>query len=67
MNIRTPATAMILTTLALVAMPTVKAQTELPWCAANIDGAMNCVYNTLSDCEQWTDGECIPNPNGEIN
>ena len=64
MKIQTPVSTAILMALALMAASSVQAQ---PWCGTNIDGAKNCVYSTLADCE-WMrpDGECVPNPNAEI-
>jgi hypothetical protein len=39
-------------------------QVRKPWCGTNSDGAMNCVYTTVADCEKWmsADGWCVPNP-----
>ena len=35
-----------------------------PWCGTDSDGAMNCVYTRVSECEKWMrpDGWCVPNP-----
>ena len=42
-----------------------QAQTNLAYCAQAKDGALECIYSTLTSCEQTarTEGStCIPNP-----
>ncbi len=65
MNFRLLASAAALTVVALTGVSSARAQVNLPWCATDKDGAMNCVYETLSKCEATVRGEggaCVPNP-----
>ena len=64
MKILTPVLAAAAIAVALMSAPS-NAQTNLPWCATDRDGAMNCTYPTLEVCEQTVRGEggaCVPNP-----
>jgi hypothetical protein len=41
-------------------------ETDQPWCG-DVDGAKECVYPTLKECERWMQPEgqaCVPNPRG---
>jgi len=51
--------------LALFGSAGARAQVNQPWCGTDRDGAMNCIYATLSACEatvRGEGGECVPNP-----
>lgn len=66
MNFRIPAAAAALAVMAVMNVSSpASAQTNLAWCATDRDGAMNCLYETLSQCEatvRGEGGECVPNP-----
>jgi hypothetical protein len=51
----------------LASSPSVAQTSEIneQWCGTGSDGAMNCLYSTLSECEsvmRADGGECVPNP-----
>ena len=56
MKILTPVLAAAAIAAALTSAPA-NAQTNQPWCATDRDGAMNCIYPTLTACEQTVRGE----------
>jgi hypothetical protein len=69
MKVQTSILTGVLAATALVAALAGQAQAQSPevrkpWCGTNSDGAMNCVYTTVSECEKWmsADGWCVPNP-----
>lgn len=67
MKIRTPILTGVLMAAALMAAQAAQAQSpevRKPWCGTGVDGAMNCVYTRVSECEKWMrpDGWCVPNP-----
>jgi hypothetical protein len=54
--------------LAVISVPAMAqtSETNLPWCGY-VDGATECVYPTLQECERWMQPEgqmCVPNPRG---
>ena len=69
MTMRATLSAAALMALALMAASTAEAQTEQvnpPWCG-EVDGAKECIYPTLEECERWMQPEgqaCVPNPRG---
>lgn len=51
----------------VIALP-IDARASQAWCTMSFDGAPDCTYATLKDCEQSSLApvECIPNPYGEV-
>lgn len=60
--------AMTVLGLLLAAPPLAEAPFNQSWCATDIEGAVNCGYASLADCEKGTrlDARCKANPYGEI-
>ena len=54
-------------TAGLLFAASAQAQTNLAFCGQAKDGALECVYATMTSCEQnarSSGGSCIPNPAG---
>jgi hypothetical protein len=65
MKVLIPVSAAIVMTAAFMGAASAQtAQVRQPWCGV-VDGARNCVYPTLAECEKWMrpdGGECVPDP-----
>lgn len=67
MTMQTKVSAVAILALAFALFPAPQArafsaETNLPWCG-DVDGATDCVYATLDECEKWTRPEghfCTP-------
>lgn len=65
MKVLLPISAAIFMAASMGAASAVTSEVRQPWCSTDKDSALNCVYPTLTACEQVTRGEggaCIPDP-----